>query len=63
MLGWRDCRRMTPLRVLHLELDLRPGAEPMAGQLRSEGGAVEEFTGVLELIGLIDAKLADAEAR
>jgi hypothetical protein len=45
---------------VHVEIDLNPGSEPMSGLFRSESGAVLEFTGVLELIGLIDAQMEES---
>lgn len=50
--------RLVPIHPLvHLEVDLIRGSEPISGLFRSSSGTVLEFTGVLELIGLIDAQM------
>jgi hypothetical protein len=41
-------------RLLRLEIDVQLDIEPITGRLRAEHGPEFEFTGVLELLGLID---------
>lgn len=40
--------------VAHLELDLAVGAEPISGRMRSGDGTERRFTGMLELMVLLD---------
>ena len=50
--------------ILHLELRLRPAADPIAGWLTTDGGPDVAFTGYLEFLAVLECLLrTDAEVR
>ena len=50
---------MDPL--VHLELDLRRGVDPIAGWLEATPGVRVPFTGYLEFLALLERILSDTE--
>jgi hypothetical protein len=45
---------VTDHETAHVELDLAQGVEPISGRLRAGGVPARSFSGVLELIALLD---------
>jgi hypothetical protein len=49
---------MVEPEIVHLELDVERGVEPISGQLRTDHAPARSFAGMLELIALLDRERA-----